>query len=161
MLVEPDDSYFAQGMPQPRLDPDTRPFWEACRDHRLLVQRCADCGAHRSPPKPVCWRCGSFECAWSESSGRGRVFTYTIAHHCPHPIAQDRLPYNVAVIELEDCDRVLLTSNVVDCPDDALRVDLPVEVVWEDRRDGQSLYRFRPTTHTISDLQPGNPQPTI
>jgi uncharacterized OB-fold protein len=89
------------------------------------------------------------------------VFTYTIAHHCPHPIAQDRLPYNVAVIELEDCDRVLLTSNVVDCPDDALRVDLPVEVVWEDRRDGQSLYRFRPTTHTISDLQPGNPQPTI
>jgi uncharacterized OB-fold protein len=74
------------------------------------------------------------------------VFTYTIVHHSPHPVAQDRLPYNVAVIELEDCDRVLLTSNVVSCSDSALRVGLVVEVVWEDRSDGQSLYRFRPTT---------------
>ncbi len=159
MLVDDADPYFADGMPQPTLDPDTRPFWEACSDHRLLVQRCADCGAHRSPPKPVCWRCGCFESTWSESSGRGRVFSYTIVHHCPHPVAQHRLPYNLAVIELEDCDRVLLTSNVVNCPDSALRVELPVEVVWEDRRDGQSLYRFRPTS---DDPQPTtDPRPTL
>lgn len=146
MLVETDDPYFPAGMPQPAMGPDSRPFWEACNDHRLLVQRCADCGSHRSPPKPLCGSCGSFECAWSESSGRGRVFTYTIVHHSPHPLSQDRLPYNIAVIELEDCDRVLLTSNVVNCPNDALYVDLPVEVVWEDRRDEQSLYRFQPAT---------------
>jgi len=148
MLVETEDSYFPDGMPQPPLDPVSAFFWQACNSHRLLVQRCADCGAHRSPPKPVCGRCGSFECEWSESSGRGRIFTYTIVHHSPHPVAQERLPYNVAVIELEDCDRVLLTSNVVNCPDEALCVDLLVEVVWEDRRDGQSLYRFQP----VSDM---------
>jgi uncharacterized OB-fold protein len=74
------------------------------------------------------------------------VFSYTIAHHSPHPVAQDCLPYNIAVIELEDCDQVLLISNIVHCPDDALRVALPVEVVWEDRSDGHSLYRFRPTS---------------
>ena len=146
MPVDSSDAYFPEGMPQPTRNLDTRPFWEACGEHRLLVQRCADCGAHRSPPKPVCWRCGSFESAWSESSGRGRVFTYTVVHHSPHPVAQDRLPYNIAVIELDDCDRVLLTSNVVNCPDDALRVDLGVEIVWEDCSDGQSLFRFRPTT---------------
>jgi hypothetical protein len=48
------------------------------------------------------------------------------------------------VIELEDCNRVLLLSNVVGCPESALRVGLPVEIVWEDRSGGQSLYRFRP-----------------
>jgi len=145
------DSYFPDGMPQPALDPDCRPFWEACNDHRLLVQRCVACGAHRNPPKPVCWRCGSFESAWSESSGGGRVFTYTIVHHSPHPVAQDCLPYNVAVIELEDCDGVLLTSNVVNCPEDFLRVGLEVEIVWEDRDDGQSLYRFRPVVRCDVD----------
>jgi uncharacterized OB-fold protein len=153
MRVEPGQPYFADGMPLPRLDADTRPFWEACSDHRLLVQRCAECGAHRSPPKPVCGSCGSFGYGWSESSGRGRVFTYTIVHHTPHPVAQERLPYNVAVIELEDCDRVLLASNVMSCSDDELRVDLPVEVVWEDRSDGQSLYRFRPASPTPGERQ--------
>ncbi|MAG34080.1 MAG: hypothetical protein CL908_24640 [Deltaproteobacteria bacterium] len=146
MSTNSSDVYFPEGMPRPTLGDDTRPFWEACRQHRLLVQRCAECGAHRSPPKPVCWRCGSFEATWTESSGRGRVFAYTIVHHSPHPVAKVRLPYNIAVIELEDCDGVLLTSNIVRCPEDALRVDLRVEVVWEDRSDGQSLYRFRPTT---------------
>jgi len=143
-LIKVEDAYFPDGMPQPTLDPDSRLFWEACKEHRLLVQRCADCGAHRSPPKPVCWRCNSFECAWSESSGRGVVFTYTIVHHSPHPVAQERLPYNIVVVELEDCDHILLTSNIVNCPDAELRVDLPVEIVWEDRADGQSLYRFQP-----------------
>ena len=137
-------AYFPDGMPLPRLDANSRRFWEACNEHRLLVQRCAACGAHRAPPRPLCGRCGSFETDWSESRGRGRVFSYTIAHHSPHPAARDRLPYNIAVIELDDCEGILLISNVVGCPDDALRVDLPVEVVWEDRRDGQSLYRFRP-----------------
>jgi uncharacterized OB-fold protein len=72
------------------------------------------------------------------------VFAYTIAHHSPHPIAAANLPYNIAMIELDDCDRALLISNVVDCEEGMLRVNLPVELVWEDRSDGQSLYRFRP-----------------
>jgi uncharacterized OB-fold protein len=142
--AEYDEPYFPEGMPLPRLDADSRRFWEACNEHRLVVQRCADCGAHRAPPKPLCGRCGSFESDWSDSRGCGRVFSYTIVHHTPHPAARERLPYNIAVIELDDCDGALLVSNVVGCPDSALRVDLPVEIVWEDRRDGQSLYRFRP-----------------
>jgi uncharacterized OB-fold protein len=105
-----------------------------------------DCGLHRSPPKPLCWDCGSFDFAWSQSSGRGSIFSYTIAHHSPHPVASESLPYNIAVIELDDCDGVLLLSNVVGCSNAALRVGLPVEVVWEDRRGGRSLYRFRPVT---------------
>jgi len=72
------------------------------------------------------------------------VFTYTIAHHTPHPVARASLPYNIAVIELEDSGQVLLISNVVGCPECDLRVGLPVRVVWEDRGDGQTLPRFRP-----------------
>lgn len=139
-----DGAYFPEGMPLPRRDANSGRFWEACNEHSLLVQRCLVCETHRMPPKPVCGRCGSFESDWSESRGRGRVFSYTIAHHSPHPVAKQRLPYTIAVIELDDCDGALLLSNVVGCPHRELRVDLRVEVVWEDRQDGQSLYRFRP-----------------
>ena len=143
MSVDEPAAYFEDGMPLPKLDEHTRPFWEACIQHRLLVQCCAGCRTHRSPPKPLCGSCGSFDYEWTESAGRGSVFTYTIVHHTPHPVAAQRLPYNIAVIELDDCDRALLTSNVVACAEADLRVGLPVEVVWEDRSDGQSLYRFR------------------
>jgi uncharacterized OB-fold protein len=142
--VSTDERAFPDGMPEPTIDEISRPFWEACDAHRLVVQRCKNCGTHRSPPKPACWSCGSFDHGWSESSGHGRVFTYTIAHHCPHPVAKLRVPYNIAVVELDDCDNVLLLSNVIGCPHTDLRVDLPVEVVWEDRGEGRSLYRFKP-----------------
>ena len=154
MRRESDKAYFPQGMPLPRRDANSRRFWEACDEHRLLVQRCARCGVHRAPPKPVCGRCGSFEHDWSESCGRGRVFSYTIAHHSPHPVAAERLPYNIAVIELEDCGGALLLSNVVECLNSALRVDLPDEVIWEARRDGQSLYRFRPVEGSTGSQAP-------
>ena len=57
------------------------------------------------------------------------------------------------MIELDDCDGVLLVSNVVGCADGDLRVDLPVEILWEDRGDGQSLYRFRPIGTPASSLE--------
>lgn len=144
MTVDAPAPYFADGMPLPVADLHTKPFWDACREHRLVVQRCTGCGTHRSPAKAVCWSCGSFSYDWSESAGDARVFTYTIAHHTPHPVASVSLPYNIVVVELADCDHVLLISNVIDCPEDELRVDLPVELAWEDRSDGQTLYRFRP-----------------
>lgn len=160
MQRDPDRTYFPEGMPLPRQGESTRPFWEACNEHRLLVQRCARCGVHRAPPKPICGRCGSLESAWSESRGCGRVFSYTIAHQSPHPVAAERVPYNIAVIELDDCDGALLLSNVIGCPNSALRVDLPVEVVWEDRRDGQSLYRFRPVAGSAGSHESRNGEMT-
>ena len=146
--------YFEDGMPLPAIDPHTAAFWEACTAHRLCVQRCAECGAHRNPPKPVCWRCRSAHYGWSESSGRGQVFSYTVVHHSPHPIAAARIPYNIAVIQLEDCDHALIISNVVDCKDPDLRVNLPVQVTWEDRSDGQTLFRFRPVTEATGSGEP-------
>lgn len=140
-LPEP---YFAEGIPTPALTWDSEAFWQACSQHRLLVQRCAACGVHRFPPRAVCWNCQSFASEWSESTGHGRVFTYTIAHHTPHPAAQESAPYNIAIVQLDDCDKVLVISNIVECPDEDLWVGLPVRLSWEDRGDGRSVYRFRP-----------------
>ena len=56
----------------------TKPYWDAARDKRLVVARCADCGHHRMPPTPFCPRCRSRELNWTEASGGARIYSFTI-----------------------------------------------------------------------------------
>lgn len=141
---------FSEDMPRPRLDdPDTSTFWEACREHRLVVQQCADCGEYRFAPVPLCHRCQSWNTNWIESAGRGRLYTWTVTHRALHPAAASAVPYNTAVIELDDCGGALITSNVVGIDNDQLRPELPVEVLWDDVGDDLTLPRFRPVSLPI------------
>ena len=128
-----------------RLETDawTQPFWEAAARHRLVVARCADCGRHRSPPTPFCPGCRSQAIDWTESSGRGVVYSYTVVAREIMPGMADNLPYVPAVIELPDAGGVRLISNVVDAELDAIRVGAEVEVVWDRHEDGVTVPRFR------------------
>jgi len=45
-------------------------------------------------------------------------------------------------VELEEGPR--LVTNIVDCPNDELRTDMPVEAVYDDVSDETTLVRFRP-----------------
>ena len=135
------ERFFPDTMPQPLADATTLPWWEAAAEHRLLVQTCADCGATRLPPAPVCPECRSHEAGWLEISGRGTVYTYTTVHR---PIAANQaLPFVIAVIALEDAGGVRIISNLVGIEPDAVEVGLPVEVVWEDMSSELSVPRFR------------------
>jgi len=129
----------------PRLPPgrDDAPWWEALRRHQLVVQRCAACGTWRHPPAPLCARCHATACGWEPVGGRGRVFSYTWVHHPTHPALAERVPYNVALVELPDAGGVRLVSNVIDVQPGELHVGLAVEVVFEDLED-VTLPRFRP-----------------
>jgi uncharacterized OB-fold protein len=131
-------------MPVPVPDAVTAPFWEGCAVRELRIQRCARCGTHRHVPSPLCHRCQSFEVSWDISAGDGRVFSYIVVHRSAHPATDERVPYNVAVVQLDDCGGVLVTSNVVDGADDDLHVGLPVRLVWEPVHPTLSLYRFAP-----------------
>lgn len=135
--------YFPAGMPLPAITDDTRPFWDACRRHALVVQRCAACGAFRHPPSPVCWRCRSFEHVWAPVAGTGTLFSYAVVHRAFLPELAAHVPYTVAVVALDDAPGVRLVSNVVGVEPGALRVGLPVEVVFEDVTPDVSLPRFR------------------
>jgi hypothetical protein len=132
------------GLPHPEADALTRPFWDACAKHRFSVQRCACCGGFSHPPLPACRRCQGREFEWTESRGRGEVFTYTVAHHAAHPAVKDQLPYGVVVVRLDDCGGALVTSNLVDAPLEALRIGLRVRLVWDDIAEGIALPRFVP-----------------
>jgi uncharacterized OB-fold protein len=136
------ERYFPDGMPQPLADATTLPWWEAAAEHRLVVLRCTGCGHCRLPPAPVCPECRATESDWKELTGRGEVYTYTIVHR---PIAaEQRLPYVIAVIALEDAGGVRMISNLVGIAPEAISIGMPVEVVWEDMSAELALPRFRP-----------------
>ena len=137
-------AYFSDEMMLPQPDRDTQPFWDACNERRLVIQRCARCGTYRHIPRPVCHECSSFEWDWVESAGRGEVYTYIIVPHGVHPATLDTIPYNAAMVRLNDCGGALLTTNIVNCANDDIRIGMPVQVVWEDAGDGVTLPRFEP-----------------
>jgi uncharacterized OB-fold protein len=134
---------FPPDMPRPVVEPLTEPFWAAAREHRLVIQRCRDCGTFRHLPHVMCARCQSSAYDWVESAGRGTVFTYTIVVHPVHEATIDVVPYNVVIVQLDDCGGVLVPSNVVDCPPDDVHVGMRVEVTWDTISDEITIPRFR------------------
>ena len=136
--------WFPDDMPRPAINADTQPFFEAAREHRLVIQRCSLCQTYRHPPRPICPRCQSFDVCWTEVAGRGRLFTWSIVHQPLHPATAAILPYVVAVVELEGTGGTRITSNLVEAMPGDFRLGRPVEVVWEDIDANLTLPRFRP-----------------
>ena len=134
---------FPPAMPLPAITDDTRPFWDACRRHELVIQRCAQCGTFRHLPTPVCWRCRSFAHESVPVSGRGDVFSYAVVHRAFLPELAPYVPYTVAVVALEDAPGVRLVSNLLGATADEVRIGLQVEVVFEDVSGEVTVPRFR------------------
>ena len=136
------ERFFPDTMPSPTADAITLPFWQAAAEHRLVAQRCKACGKTRIPPAPICSACRSDEADWQQLSGRGEVYTYTIVHR---PIAANQpLPTVIAVIALEGAGGVRMISNLVGVDASAVRIGMPVELVWEDMSADLAIPRFRP-----------------
>ncbi|MBW2422671.1 MAG: OB-fold domain-containing protein [Deltaproteobacteria bacterium] len=115
-------------------------YWEAARRHELAVQRCTDCGVLRHYPQERCPECLSAAVEWATLSGRGTIYTYVVAHAAFHPFFQDRLPYVVATIDLDEGIRMV---SDLDEPEDAIRIGAPVEVFFEELAGEITLPRFR------------------
>ena len=127
---------------RPIPDADSKPFWEGCRKHRLLFQKCTACGEVRYPPGIICPQCHSMNAEWIESAGQGTVYTFAVYHQAFHPYFKDKTPYVAAVVELDEGP--MMITNIAGCPHEDLRCDMPVQLIWEDVSDELSLPKFEP-----------------
>jgi len=132
---------YAKPLPVP--DPESRPFWEGCRDHKLLIVRCKSCGTNRFPATSYCFNCQSPDFDWVESRGRGKVFSWIVVRHpVPRDVYADDVPYVVALVTLDE--GVRMTTNIVDCPPEDVRADMAVQVGFRDVTPDISLPVFSP-----------------
>jgi uncharacterized OB-fold protein len=131
--------------PIPIADADSAPFWDGCRAHRLLAQRCAACGRWRWPPAAVCPHCREPGGAWTPLRGTGTISSFVVAHRASHPAFGDAVPYTIVFVTLDEAPAdLLLLSNLVECPWERVRIGMRVEVTFEELPEGATLPLFRP-----------------
>lgn len=121
--------------PAPKENPETTPFWEAARDHKLLIKRCNSCGEAHYFPRSICPFCFSDDTVWEESAGTGEIYTFSIMRKAKPG------PYAVGYVTLAEGPSVL--TNFVDCDFDALRIGQPVKVVFKET-EGAPIPFFTP-----------------
>lgn len=127
--------------PAPVPNADSRPYWEAAARGQLVLKRCRACGKPHFPPRHLCPHCWSDDGEWITSSGRGVVYSFTVMHRAPMPQFAARVPYVVALVDLEEGPRMM--ANILG--DDALTTQVGdrVAVCFEERAGGSRLPQFR------------------
>jgi len=127
----------------PLPDPDhpvVKPFWDGCRERKLLVQRDRETGRFHWPPKPGYWKHGRLE--WVEAKGSGTVYTYVVGSDPFLPAFQHMLPHVMTVVELDEGPR--LVGYMIDCPPAEMKIGMRVEVVFEPLTERVTLPVWRP-----------------
>ena len=136
-------------------DSEYKGYFEAARQHCLVVKKCLDCGLLRGEPGPGCPWCTSLRWEWHTVSGKGTIYSYQIVAHTVVPGFRDWTPFAIVLVELDEQrgqpnpdDGLRITANLVDENMDAekeenVAIGRRVEAVFLDTADGFSLPQFK------------------
>jgi uncharacterized OB-fold protein len=130
--------------PAPVRTDDNAAFWQAAAEHRLVAQRCTDCGRFRHPPRPMCPACHSLSFAWVDLGGGGVVYSYAVLHYPQHPAFT--YPLVAALVDLDE--GVRLVTNLVHVSPEDVRIGLEVQVTFEPTTNDMAVPVFEPRTPT-------------
>lgn len=117
----------------PRVLPESRQFWEAAQEGRLLVKRCEDCGETHFYPRDICPHCLSSRTAWMQADGFGTIYSFSTT-------GRGEAAYTIALVTLSE--GVTMMSNLIDCDPARLAVGHPVRVVFSESESGQQVPMF-------------------
>ena len=129
--------------PLPEFRPETKPFWDACKNHELVIPRSKTTGEYFFYPRafsPGDDMTDDIE--WVKASGKAKVWTFAIRHMGPTKAYKGDPPYVVALVETDE--GVKMMTNVVDCDPKDVHIGMEVEVVFDDVTDEVTLPKFRP-----------------
>ncbi len=126
----------------PLVDDETRAFWTASQDGRLLLKVCAACGAVHYYPRSFCPECWSEDVSWLEASGRATLYTHSTVYMNDLPPFGERVPYIAAVVDLAEGPRMM--TEVIDATPDQLEIGMALQVVFRPLTDDVTIAVFRP-----------------
>jgi uncharacterized OB-fold protein len=117
----------------PKINPIDRPYWQGASAGKLLLQKCKDCGKLQFFPRPVCVECFSANLDWIESSGRGKVHSFTWVRVPRSPAFRDEVPICYINVILDE--GVIIESRLVGTGDEKVRRGDPVKVAFQETHD--------------------------
>ncbi len=116
----------------------TAPYWEGLELGELRLQRCEDCGAYQYPPESFCRACPSERLEWCAVEGGGSVYSFIVVRQRYLPAFGDLIPYNVAIVELDEGPRVI--ANLLDVDNEAIEIGMRVRSRIEPVGERFALY---------------------
>ena len=125
-----------RSFPPPEVNPETKAFWDAAAQGRLMVGRCLDTGRAFFPPRAL----SPFTFAATEitdSGGRGEIYTYTRVAKSPSG------PFAAGYVTLDAGPRLL--TSFVNCDPAALHIGQRVKIAFTPTEDGPPAITFTPT----------------
>lgn len=127
--------------PLPTIDPESRPYWDALKQHRLMLKHCHDCKRHHFYPRELCPHCHSDVLDWAQAAGTGSIYSYTVARRPAGPSYKSDTPYVVAIVELDEGARMM--TNIITSDVEAVRIGQRVTVQFDDVTAEVTLPKFR------------------
>jgi uncharacterized OB-fold protein len=119
----------------------SKPFWDATREKKLIIQYCRKSGKYQFFPRATSLFTGHPDLEWREVSGKGEIFSFTVARRAREPF-QGHEPFFIATVTLDVGVNVL--ANIVHCELDEMRIGLPVKPFWAPLPNGTHLLMFEP-----------------
>ena len=147
----------------PDNDSEYREYFEAAREHRLVLRRCLQCGLLRGEPGPGCPWCSSLSWQWEQLSGKGTIYSYQIVAHTVLAGFRDWIPFPIVLVELDEQrghptpdDGLRLTANLLDEAmnpekEENVAIGKRVEVVFLDTDSGLTLPQFKLSNESPQD----------
>ena len=126
--------------PVPEPTPESKPYWDALNEGRLVLQSCGACGKVRHYPRPLCDACYSFDVRWIDAKGTGTIHSWTITHHAFNPGFKAELPYVLVTVDLPE--GVRMQAPLRNAEASRLKRGLPVRLAIELARKGLALPAF-------------------
>jgi uncharacterized OB-fold protein len=128
----------------PTVEAESRPYWDAAREGKLLLAHCRACDRMHHYPRAQCPFCWSQDVVWVEASGDAILYTYSTVYLNDLPPFAEMLPYVAAVVELAEGPRLM--TNVVGCDPAHLRIGMPLRVDFRSLTEEVSAPVFRPAS---------------
>ena len=119
----------------------SKPYWDASRDKKLVLQYDAKSKRYQHFPRPASIVTGRRGLEWREVSGKGEVFSFTIARRTREPFAGHE-PFFIALVTLEEGVNVM--ANMVNCTQEQMKIGLRVKPAWAPLSNGTHLLMFEP-----------------
>lgn len=127
----------------PRANTEDREFWEGARRGELRIQRCTSCGKHQHYPRLLCSHCGKATLEWITATGLATVYSFTVVRQNGVPPFDERVPFVVAVLDLDEDGARMIAAMPKLAPERA-RIGMRARAEFRPATDESAFVDFAP-----------------
>src|ERR1044072_64135 len=125
--------------PTPEPTPVSQPYWDALREHRILIQYSPSSDTYVFYPRTLAPATFADDLEWREIEGAGRLSPYPVARRPTGPPWAEKQPQLLAVVEWDAGPRV--STELVDIAPEDIRIGMRVTPGFCDE-NGVTLLRY-------------------